>query len=75
MTDKEKIETLKECFEDVVWMAIRYADGKQTYAPGLVRSAIKEFQNVFPEWKPKLDPTVYKPVYFSTEGNFLYDLF
>jgi hypothetical protein len=61
MTDKEKIEKLKHAFEETIWMAIRYADGRQTYAPSMVRDAIKEFQMVFPDWKPKKDITIKPP--------------
>lgn len=40
MTETQKIETLKKCFEDVVWMAVRYAHGRMTYAPPhMVRDA------------------------------------
>ena len=58
MTDKEKLNILKGCFIDVVWMAIRYAHGRQTYAPSTVRRAVKQFESVFPDWKPKLDNTI-----------------
>lgn len=55
MNDKE---ILKKCYEDIIWMAIRYANGRQTYAPSMVRDSIEEFQKVFPDWKPKEDKTL-----------------
>jgi len=61
MTDKQKIETLKHSFEEVIWMAIRYADGRSTYAPTMVRDAIRDFQRVFPDWKPTKDDVIRKP--------------
>jgi hypothetical protein len=61
MTDKQKIETLKHSFEEVIWMAIRYADGRSTYAPTMVRDAIRDFQKVFPDWKPTKDDVIRKP--------------
>ena len=61
MTDKEKIRILKMSFEDVIWMAIRYAHGRHTYAPGLVREAINKFKFVFPEWEIKRDNTIIPP--------------
>ena len=78
MTNKEKIETLKGAFEDTIWMAIRYADGRRTYAPTMVRDAIKKFKLVFPDWKPEEDITIKQPK--NIEGwnmmsDFLYDLF
>jgi hypothetical protein len=61
MTDKQKIEKLKHAFEETIWMAIRYADGRHTYAPSMVRSAIKDFKMVFPDWKPKPDGVIKPP--------------
>lgn len=51
-------EILKKAYEDVIWMAIRYAHGRLTYAPSMVRDSIKNFQKVFPSWKPKHDITL-----------------
>ena len=60
MKDKEKIQKLKHAFTETIWMAARYAEGRNSYAPSMVESAIKEFQEVFPEWKPKEDKTLKK---------------
>jgi len=78
MTNKEKIETLKSAFEDTIWMAIRYADGRSTYAPDMVRDAIKKFKLVFPDWKPKGDITIKPPKEVTgwyLKSDFLYNLF
>jgi len=66
MTDQEK---LKHCFEETIWMALRYANGRSTYAPQMVRDAVKKFQEVYPDWKLRPDPTI-KPFRESglTEG-------
>jgi len=61
MTDEEKIRILKMSFEDVIWMAIRYAHGRHTYAPGLVREAVNKFKFVFPEWEIREDTTITPP--------------
>ena len=79
MTEKEKIEIVKDCFEEVIWMAIRYADGRHTYAPSSVRRAINQFQKVFPDWEPKKDSTIDKPTEdmikgISFESDYLWDL-
>lgn len=55
MTNEEK---LSRAFEDVIWMAIRYAHGRHTYAPGMVRDAVRLFQSVHPNWTPKKDITI-----------------
>lgn len=78
MTDNQKIEILKKCFEDVVWMAIRYAHGRMTYAPYMVRDAVKEFKKVFPDWEMKPDITIKPPdemMDIQIRSDFLDDLF
>ena len=80
MTDQEKIQKLKHAFEETIWMAIRYADGRNTYAPSMVRDAIKEFQIVFPDWKPRPDGVIKPPKEEDLKGfNFasdhLHDIF
>lgn len=52
------LDILKEAYTEVIWMAIRYAHGRQTYAPSTVRDSIKNFQKVFPDWKPRYDKTL-----------------
>ena len=52
------LDILKEAYTEVIWMAIRYAHGRQTYAPSAVRYSIKRFQKVFPDWKPRYDGTL-----------------
>lgn len=54
-SDREKVIS---CFDDIAWMAIRYAHGRQTYAPTVVRSAILRFREMFPEWSLKEDRTI-----------------
>ena len=80
MTDKEKIQKLKSAFEQTIWMAIRYADGRHTYAPSSVRDAVRTFQKVFPDWKPKHDITIEPPSKediggMSFESDYLHDIF
>jgi hypothetical protein len=61
MTKDQQIQTLKHCFEETIWMAIRYAHGRHTYAPSTVRDAIKHFQSGNTDWKPSEDKTLHKP--------------
>lgn len=79
MTKDQQIKILSHCFDEVIWMAIRYADGRHTYAPGMVRDAIKKVQTVNPDWKPKVDVTIEKPTEdmiggASFESDYLWDL-
>jgi len=80
MTNEQKIEKLKHAFEETIWMSIRYANGRSTYAPLTVRNAIKDFQMVFPDWKPKQDRTIEAPKKedlggMKFESDYLHDLF
>jgi hypothetical protein len=63
------LDILKEAYTEVIWMAIRYAHGRQTFAPSTVRSSIKNFQKVFPDWKPRYDRTL-KDDRERMEGSF-----
>lgn len=46
-TDKTRL--LHRIIEDTFWMARRYADGRRTYAPHMVRDAYKILKKHFPE--------------------------
>lgn len=61
LTDKEKIAILENCFNETIWMAIRYAHGRHTFAPSMVRDSVNKFKKVFPDWKLKHDPTIESP--------------
>lgn len=80
MTKDKQIAILSHCFDEVIWMAIRYADGRHTYAPSMVRDAIRDFKKVNPDWKPKHDGLIKKPSEdmiggTSFESDYLWDLF
>ena len=71
-------EILYDAFTDIVWMAIRYAHGRHTYAPDMVRDAVCKFQKVFPDWKPNNDITIEPPdkLYMGElRSDYLDDLF
>jgi len=74
-----KEDKLRGAIEDILWMAIRYADGRHTYAPSMVRGAVKVFKDVYPDFKIKEDRTIEPPkeeelVDMSFRGDYLYDL-
>ena len=80
MKAKQKIEILKSCFTDMIWMAIRYAHGRHTYAPLLVREAVHNFKSVFPDWEMKGDHVIKPPAEEDISGgsfrsDYLDDLF
>ena len=51
---------LKKCFENTIWMAIRYANGRHTYAPYIVRDVVKTYRELYPEWNLEIDKVVLK---------------
>ena len=74
----KKEQILKQCFENVVWMAIRYAHGRHTYAPGMVRDAIAKFKAVCPDFELKQDITINPPDSLDNialRSDYLDDLF
>lgn len=81
---EEKERALKNCFETIVWMAVRYANGRHTYAPYIVRDAIKTYRELYPEWNLQIDRVVLKEyedckdspdLQSFPEGDWLVDLF
>ena len=74
-----KEDKLRGAIEDILWMAIRYADGRRTYAPSTVRRAVKVFKEVYPDFKVKHDITIHPPEEeelggISFKEDYLYDL-
>lgn len=77
MTDNER--KLIKAFEDVIWMAIRYAHGRHTFAPSIVREAVESVKSVDPSWVLWRDHTL-KPVpekrkSHHLKSDYLNDLF
>lgn len=73
-----ELEAVKKSFEDTIWMAIRYAHGRSTYAPSMVRDAVNRFKQIFPDWKLKKDTTIKPPEKIDGIGirsDYLDDLF
>ena len=75
-----KEDKLRDAIEDILWMAIRYADGRHTYAPSMVRRAVKTFEEVYPDFKIREDQTIKPPTEndlkrgSSFREDYLYDL-
>ena len=61
MTDKERIKRLYNIIENTFWMSIRYAHGRHTYAPPMIRNAFKELKEIFPDFELKKDQTIEPP--------------
>ena len=61
MTDKERIKRLYNIIENTFWMSVRYAHGKHTSAPYIIRGVSKQLKEIFPGFKLKKDITI-KPL-------------
>lgn len=71
-----KENELKKIIDDTLWMAIRYAHGRHTYAPGMVREAVEKMQELYPDWKLRSDPTIEAPEeVIGLRRDYLDDLF
>ena len=58
---KKDEQRLKAAIEDILWMAARYAHGRQTFAPSMVRDSVKVFKELFPDFKIKQDHVIEPP--------------
>ncbi|MGE0493252.1 MAG: hypothetical protein AB7S38_28850 [Vulcanimicrobiota bacterium] len=69
-------DALRKTVEDLLWMAARYAHGRHTFAPSIVRDAVRTMQGLFPKWEPRrcqtIQPLERAP---SCPGDDLSDLF
>ena len=52
------LEKLKKAFDDVIWMAARYAHGRSTFAPQMVRDAVALRREIDPDWRLEPDQAV-----------------
>ena len=76
MTNREPLEIMKEAFEEILWMAMRYAHSRETAAPSIVRKAVKNVRRVFPDFKVKKDSTLAPPTTAAyVKNDYLNDLF
>jgi hypothetical protein len=72
---------LKEIIYDLLWMAARYANGRHTYAPRIIRDVVDDMKYMYPEWKlVKKDDTIKPPedTHFTglnRKEDYLYDIF
>jgi len=58
---KQEKKELQKAIEDILWMAARYAHGRHTYAPSMLRDSVKVFQRVFDDFKIKQDHVIEPP--------------
>lgn len=70
-------ETLRRIIKETFWMARRYAHGRCTYAPSMVRECYVLLKTKFPDLLPKKDttilPTDYEQDPFSLKSDYLDD--
>lgn len=74
MTKNEK--QLINIIEDILYMSIRYAHGRKTFAPHIVRGAVTKLKRIDPDFKVRKDD-ILKPAPEGVliPGDYLNDLF
>ena len=80
-TKREKeLRALFEGVDGILWMAIRYAHGRHTYAPQIVRDAVAKLKQIFPDFKVRRDiviienPRGKEPPAYDLSQDYLNDL-
>lgn len=68
---KKDKKTLKEIIDDTLWMAIRYAHGRHTYAPSIIRSSVKTLKKLYPKFKLRRDIMIESPSKEELTGGFV----
>jgi len=58
---KSEEKKLQSAIENILWMAARYAHGRHTYAPSMVRESVEVFTSIFPEFKINQDRIIKPP--------------
>ena len=71
-SDEKRLQT---AIEDILWMAARYAHGRHTFAPSMVRESVEVFKDVFPEFKIKQDHVIEPSEDMYFKGDYLNDIF
>lgn len=69
-----------EYITNLLWMAARYAHGRSTYAPSMVRDAVEILRRDYPGWEPKRDDVIEPPKEGDVHGmsfrkDYLDDIF
>ena len=74
---KIREDLLKEIINDTLWMATRYAHGRQTMAPSMIRSVVKAMKGLYPDWEPKQDRVIEPPEkdFSGLREDYLDDIF
>ena len=55
------IQQLRKCIEAILPFAIRYAHGRHSTAPSIVREVVQTLRELFPDFKLKPDPVIKPP--------------
>lgn len=81
MRKKKKAENkiLWEIIHDLIWMAARYAHGRHTYAPSIIRDSVKKLKVMDQKFKMRKDVTIEAPEHelkgFDFRNDYLDDLY
>ena len=80
MVKQSELDELCKAFDEILWMAVRYAHGRHTYAPSMVRDACK-VRAKFGKFELRPDHTLIErpPIKerwgMDLDSDYLFDLF
>lgn len=71
---------LLRIISNIIWMAARYAHGRHTYAPGIIRETVKELKTMYKDFEVDQDKIIEKPKKEDIKGmtfrnDYLDDIF
>ena len=78
---QQRVLSLQEIINRLLPFAIRYANGRHTYAPGIIRDVVSQMRKMYPDFKLKEDITIKPPTKEELgmpavfKSDYLYDLF
>ena len=58
---RNDVISLYRLVNDILWMAVRYAHGRHTYALGIIRHSVKTMHRLYPDWNLKKDEIILPP--------------
>ena len=80
MEYKSKTRQLKEIIIKLLPFALRYANGRHTYTPGIIRDTVRDMKKLYSNFELNSDKTIEPPSKKELEmpatfgGDYLYDL-
>ena len=78
---QQRVLSLREAISGLLPFAVRYANGRHTYAPSIIRDVVEQLVGLYPKFRLHPDITIKPPTKEELEmpavfkSDYLYDLF